>query len=312
MARPSDEDDPNVEGDDVSDEEGDEDIEDYEGDEDVEGDEGDEGDEDIEGHEDIEDYEGDEDIEGDEGDEDIEGDEDVEDARLAGRSGTAAGWLDRIRSSFLPSPKSTPTARSTPTAPGKTGTSPKTAIERLDERERRLSFAAAGGSALFGVLIYVLDTNNKHFRLQKGQITPQTTLVLGIAFAALLVAATVYGRRAPVGFVALFVFLMFGTTSFFLGAPFLALAAWLLYRSYKIQKESAATARAARLEQSTSPASTTRPRSATNKSSRSASKSSRSKGPAMPEGNKRYTPKRPPPPAPKPSRRERKAARSSD
>jgi hypothetical protein len=182
----------------------------------------------------------------------------------------------------------------------------------LDGRERRLSFAAAGGSALFGVMIYVLDTNNKHFRLQKGQITPQTTLVLGIAFAVLLVAATVYGRRAPVGFVALFVFLMFGTTSFFLGVPFLALAAWLLYRSYKIQKESAATARAARLEQSTSPASTTRTGPATNKSSRSASRSSRTKGPAMPEANKRYTPKRPPPPAPKPSRRERKAAQSSD
>jgi hypothetical protein len=32
----------------------------------------------------------------------------------------------------------------------------------------------------------------------------------------------------------------------------------------------------------------------------------------MPEANKRYTPKRPPPPAPKPSRRERKAAQSKD
>jgi hypothetical protein len=252
----------------------------------------------------------------DENDPDVEvddtSDEDVEDAHLTHGSSTTPGWLDRIRSTFLPSPKPTRSPNSSPTAPRTSGTPTKKAIERLDERERRLSFAAAGGSVLFGVLIYVLDTNNKNFRLQKGQITPQTTLVLGVAFAVLLVAATVYGRRAPVGFVALFVFLMFGTTSFFLGAPFLALAAWLLYRSYKIQRDSAATARAARLEQSTSPTRTTRPGPATNKSSRSASKSSRTKGPAMPEANKRYTPKRPPPPAPKPSRRERKAAQSSD
>jgi hypothetical protein len=225
------------------------------------------------------------------------------------------GPFDRIRSSLLPAPTRNPasTSRATSTAPRNTGASTKSAIERLNERERRLSFAASGASLLFGVMIYLLETNDKHFRLQKGQLTPQTTLVLGIAFTALLMAATAYGRRAPVGFVALFAFLMFGTTSFFLGAPFLALAAWLLYRSYKIQKESAATARAARSEQAiTSRASTTRPGPATNKSSRSASKGSRAKGPATPEANKRYTPKRPPPPAPKPSRRERRAAQSSD
>ena len=244
--------------------------------------------------------------------------EDHEDAGLTDRSTTTLGWLDRIRSAFLPSPRPTRTTKPTQTAPRTTGTSPKTGdLPQGSDREAGRAGAATlvrrrRCSVLFGVLIYVLDTNNKNFRLQKGQITPQTTLVLGIALAVLLVAATLYGRRAPVGFVALFVFLMFGTTSFFLGAPFLALAAWLLYRSYKIQRDSAATARAARPEQSASPASTTRSGPATNKSAKSASKRSRTKGPAMPEANKRYTPKRPPPPAPKPSRRERKAAQSSD
>jgi hypothetical protein len=242
-------------------------------------------------------------------------DDGVEDSHDVDQSTTKPGRFDRIRSSLLPAPTRNPasTSRATTTAPRNTGASTKSAIERLNERERRLSFAASGASLLFGVMIYLLETNDKHFRLQKGQLTPQTTLVLGIAFAALLMGATAYGRRAPVGFVALFAFLMFGTTSFFLGAPFLALAAWLLYRSHKIQKDSAATARAARSAQATtSRAATTRPGPATNKSSRSASKGSRTKGPATPEANKRYTPKRPPPPAPKPSRRERRAPQSSD
>ena len=44
---------------------------------------------------------------------------------------------------------------------------------------------------------------------------------------------------------ALFTFLMFGTSTFFLGLPFLVLAVWLLYRSYKVQKEATAKLRAA-------------------------------------------------------------------
>jgi hypothetical protein len=257
------------------------------------------------------------DVEDDEAEDDFDEDafDDVDDSDDVDQSSPRLSHFERVRSRLLQAQtaKPAPSSRAKATAPRATGPATKAAIERLNERERRLSFAASGASLLFGVMIYLLETNDKHFRLQKGQLTPQTTLVLGIAFAVLLVGVTAYGRRAPVGFVALFAFLMFGTTSFFLGAPFLALAAWLLYRSYKIQKESAAAARAARAEQATtSRTSTSRSGPVTNKSSRSASKSSRSKGPATPEANKRYTPKRPPPPAPKPSRRARRTAQSSD
>ncbi len=204
--------------------------------------------------------------------------------------------------------------RSSSEVPTRSARSTKRAVERLDERERRLSFAAAGAAVVFGTLVYLLDTHNPHFRLAKGQITPQTTLVLGIVSGVLLLVATCAGRRAPVGFVALLTFLIFGTYSFFLGTPFLALAAWLLYRSYKIQRDASANLRAARADGSrsappaTGASKSTKSAKLTSAPSRGASK----KGPAGPEANKRYTPKRPVPPPPKPSRRERKAAEAAD
>lgn len=187
----------------------------------------------------------------------------------------------------------------------------KRAIDRLDPRERRFSFAAAGGALLFGTMIYLLETQD-HFHFSKSPDAPLTTLVLGIVCGGLLLAATYIGRRAPVGFVALFTFLIFGTSALFLGAPFLALAVWLLFRSYKIQRDTAAEARAARTREaaSTSKSSTTRAASGSAKSSRPAARNRTGRGPSSPEANKRYTPKRPPPPAPKPSRRERKAAKT--
>jgi hypothetical protein len=229
-----------------------------------------------------------------------------DDVAEAGRPADGTGWRDRIRSNLLKGASATERRTST-----------KSAIEKLDDRERRFSFIASGASLVFGVMIYVLDTNNPHFRLAKGQITPQTLLVLGIACAALLLAATFYGRRALVGFVALLAFLMFGTYSFFVGAPFLALAAWLLYRSYQIQKQVADERRAAKAQapsaaSSASRSATSRATASSAKSSKARSGGSRDKGPAKPEANKRYTPKRPPPPAPKPSRRERKATQATD
>ena len=181
-------------------------------------------------------------------------------------------------------------------------------IDRLDERERRLSFAAAGLAAVFGIAVYVAETSNHHFRLAKNQLTPQTTLILGLAAAALLLITTFIGRRAAVGFVALFTFLAFGT-QYLLGVPFLALAIWLLYRSFKIQREASAAARAARAESSSARTTTART-SSRPASTRRGSRSKTSK--SGPEANKRFTPKRPPPPAPKPSRRDRKAAESKE
>lgn len=207
-------------------------------------------------------------------------------------------------------------AQATPMdAPSPPVRSTKWRIDRLDPRERMFSFAGSGLAAVFAVVIYVVETNDKHFRLKKGQLTPQTILILGLVFAGLLLVATLVARRAPVGFVALFTFFTFGTYSYVIGLPFLVLAGWVLYRSYKIQKEAAAAARSTRSH--TSSARAPSPRGTTTQGraggpARSAKAGSKTAASARSEPNKRYTPKRPPPVAPKPSRRERKAAQSSD
>ena len=197
--------------------------------------------------------------------------------------------------------------------PAPTG-STKQIVERLDDRERLLCFAASALAVVAGVLIYVVETENKHFRLKKGELTPQTTLIIGLIVGALLLGSTLLGRRAPVGFVALFGFLAFGT-QYFAGIPFLVLAVWLLVRSYKFQKEAAATRKASMAAGGTSTRAGprgTRGTAASAGSAKSGAARSPSKGPAAAEANKRYTPKRPAPPPPKPSRRDRKAAQASD
>jgi hypothetical protein len=208
--------------------------------------------------------------------------------------------LDRVRASV----------QSANIEPGQSSFSTKWAIDRLDEREKRFSFAAAGGAALFGVIIYLAETQNHNFRLAKGQITPQTTLIVGLVAAGLLIAATILGRRAPAGFVALFTGAAFGGSFLFLGLPFFALAVWLLYRSYKIQRETAGKIREARAAPRTRSSSGSRPAASPRPATATARGGPRSKGPPAPAGNKRYTPKRPLPPPPKPSRRARKAAAS--
>lgn len=189
------------------------------------------------------------------------------------------------------------------------------AIDRLDQRERRLSFAASGVAAIFGVVVFLIE-RSPHFHRVKGQLSPETILVVGLVGGALLLGATLLGRRAPVGFLALFIGLLFSNSTLFLALPFLVLALWILYRSYKVQKEASAAARAAREESKGSRSAASRSSGGTARGSSrrepgAANKGGRS-GPARPEANKRYTPKRPPPPAPKPSRRERKAAQASD
>ena len=210
--------------------------------------------------------------------------------------------LDRARASAL----------SANIEPGQSSVSTKWAIDRLDPREKRFSFAAAGGAALFATIIYLAETQNHNFRLAKGQITPQTTLVVGLIAAALLIATTMLGRRAPVGFVALFTGAAFGGSYLFLGLPFYALAVWLLYRSYKIQRDTSAQLREARGVSKARPSATARPAARQAAPSRpttvAEARRARSKKSSGPVGNKRYTPKRPAPPPPKPSRRQRKAA----
>ena len=82
--------------------------------------------------------------------------------------------------------------------------------------------------------------------MKKGQFTPETTLIVGLVCAVALLLTTYLGRRALVGFVALFTFLGFSNSDFVVGLPFLLLAVWLLYRSYKVQKEVTARIKAER------------------------------------------------------------------
>jgi hypothetical protein len=211
-----------------------------------------------------------------------------------------------------------PRATSVPRGSGSSARPPSTkkAVERLDDKERRLSLAAAAAAFVLGVGVYLLQTQDKvHFT--KNPDAPFTSLLLALACGVFLLGSTLIGRRAPVGFVALLAFLIFGTTSFVLGLPFLALAIWLLWRSYKIQKDAAARVRESRATAGGTSSST--PRAAgggTSGTSKAATRTSSSKARAAaagrPEPNKRYTPKRPPPPAPKPSRRERKAAEAPE
>lgn len=236
-------------------------------------------------------------------------------------------WTERLwprqppSNSFRSKAAPTTTGTRTPSRAGDSGPrpatasrrSPKKAIERLDPRETRLSFAAAAASVVFGVLVYVLEVEDKvHFT--KNPDAPVTTLVLALACGVLLLVATLVRRRALVGFVALFAFLIFGTSSLVLGMPFLALAAWLLYRSYKIQKEASERTRQATSTGSgiASSRSKTAPAASAGSARGSATRGPTKSGPKAAEANKRYTPKRPPPKAAKPSWRERRAAQASD
>jgi hypothetical protein len=225
----------------------------------------------------------------------------IEDDDVDGESSPAPAKPSRLERHL--SPTAAPTKAVSPGGP-----TTKWAVDRLDGRERLYGYGSGAMAVVFAVMIYLVQTNNKHLKLAKGQFTPSTTLVVGIACGALLLLTTRIGRRALVGFMAMFTFLAFQGTAIFISLPFLILAVWLLWRSYKVQKAAADTLKADRAAGIT-PA--VRP-SRTTAQERAAA---RRKGPPVPEGNKRYTPKKPtppPPPAPKPSWRERRAAKTAD
>lgn len=233
---------------------------------------------------------------------DYEDDQDEEFDEEPAAPTRASGAMEWVRSSTQ---RLTGTSRSTDGAP-MSERDAKRAIYMLNDRERLFSFASAVVAAGFGVAIYVSETSNKHFRLTKGELTPQTMLLVGLIAGALLLVATLVGRRALVGFMVFFAGAGFSTNSFVLALPFWALAFWLLYRSSRIQRQRTQELRAERAA---------RPRSANTSGRGSGSRSSSRKakggsttGPKRPEANKRYTPPRPPPkpkPAP-PARRPKK------
>lgn len=233
--------------------------------------------------------------------------EDMEDD--APDAGPPGGRLARLERMLAPKPAPGPTA-------GKGGTTTKWSVDRLDGRERLYCYVAAFVAVVFALLIYVGESTQRNFHPAKNQFSPTTALLVGLIGAVLLAVTTWIGRRALVGFVALFAFLGFENSALVIGFPFLVLAGWLLYRSYKVQKEATARLRSERSPAGAStPARTPRAAASSGRTAAEARGASRRKAPPGPESNKRYTPKKPAPrpiPAPKPSWRERRAARASD
>ena len=195
------------------------------------------------------------------------------------------------------------------TNPGSEAPTTKWQVDRIDKQERRFGYAAAAGSLIFAVMIYLVEVNNKNFHPVKNQFSPQTALIVGVVAAVLLVGGTYVGRRAPLGFIALFTGFTFSNSGgLFLALPFLLLAGLLLWRSYRSQKRANAAAREARTAGGSAPA-PVRERPTRAGGSRKA------KAPTGPEANKRYTPKRPTQPAPPPPKLswiERRAAKEAE
>ncbi len=217
------------------------------------------------------------------------------------------GRMARLERMLAPKTPATP-------ATGRGGVPTKWSIDRLDARETLYCYIASAVALLFTVIIYVDETTNKHYHPAKGQFSPSTALLVGLVISVALAVTTRIGRRALVGFVALFAFLGFNGSGGLVGIPFLVLAGWLLYRSYKVQKDATAKVRAEREAGGGTPAAEAARGSGSGRSAAEA-RAARRKAPTGPEANKRYTPKKPAPkavPPPKQSWRERRAARASD
>ncbi len=215
------------------------------------------------------------------------------------------GRMERLERALAPKPPATPAG----------GTPTKWSVDRLDGRETLYCYASSAIAVIFTLLVYVGETSEKHFHPVKGQFSPETALIVGLTSAVALGVTTWIGRRALVGFVALFAFLGFENSTFLIGLPFLVLAVWLLYRSYKVQKAATAQMKAARSASGEAPPARTPRTAATSGKTAAEARAARKKAAAGPESNKRYTPKKPAPkriPAPKPSWRERRAAKASD
>ena len=218
------------------------------------------------------------------------------------------GRMARLERRLAPKPTPQP-------AGGKGGRPTKWSVDRLDGRERLYCYASAGIAVIFSILIYVGETTNKSFHPVKNQFSPTTALLVGLGSAVLLAVSTWVGRRALVGFVALFAFLGFENSALVIGIPFLVLAVWLLYRSYRVQKEATAKLRADRAAGGGAATARTPRGAATSGKTAAEARAARKKGPTGPEANKRFTPKKPAPkpvPAPKPSWRERREAKTAD
>ncbi|MCL6095426.1 MAG: YjgN family protein [Actinobacteria bacterium] len=187
----------------------------------------------------------------------------------------------------------------------------KQAVNTLDHKERMLGYA---GAALCAAIYIDLTVTHLHEHVPKGQQSPIVALAVGLVLAALLAVATFVGRRALVGFAALFIGFSFGS-SIILSIPFLALAGWLIMRALRFNREAKAAAQAASASSTSNTSRTGSSRSSPAKQTSSSSsgifnrsKSHGSRAQAHPEPSKRYTPPKPRKRKPMPPSKEVKAA----
>lgn len=184
--------------------------------------------------------------------------------------------------------------------------SAKPQINRIDGREQLLGFAGAAVAAVAFLAIWVPQLGA---RVPKGQIPPATSLTLGLVMAAALALATLTKRRALVGFVALFLGFASPWNKYVIfQLAYLALAAWLLVRAFRVSQEAAKARKEAAAGGTLGPrkapagargqvaARQPRGRVTSRQSRRSRGDESSSKRPAEP--NKRYTPPTPKRPRP--------------
>lgn len=134
----------------------------------------------------------------------------------------------------------------------------------LDERERRISLWAAAVAAGTWVALWALSGPSK---------VATVLALIGLALAGLLALAARNGSRVLTGIAA--VVLGYGPwgQAFILGMPYIALAAWLLYRGMRAKRAQRATETATEVTKKPAP-----------RAGRAAGSSSR------PRANKRYTP----------------------
>ena len=189
--------------------------------------------------------------------------------------------------------------RLAPTKPSldRNGNPTKWSIDRLDGRERVYSYVASVMAAFFAVFIYFAESTTSPLPPEEGAVhapdhTHRRSGLRRRPAGHHLARAPGPGRASwpcsPSS--------ASPTPTSSSACPFLVLAVWLLYRSYKIQKEARPASRP-----NVPPG---RPAGATAARRRAEAAAERraggrpggaEEGPAGPEGNKRYTPKKPAP-----------------
>lgn len=164
---------------------------------------------------------------------------------------------------------------------------------RLQPKERRLGFVAAGYAALILIALWAPHIGG---RVAKGSYPPTVGLVGGLLAALAVVAATFYGRRYILGVVAILSVLAFPGTSFVYALPLWGFGGWLMF------KASRETSRARQAQRAAGRQATARDRvsGAARAGASDARRGTRRKEPEtdatgrpLPTASKRYTPPKP-------------------